>query len=132
MSAMDFEMDVQKEDPNGDGVVVTSSGKFLPYKKWSARPERQFVVEGSVVSLWITAYCCRPVGPLDCSALKESIKKEMPTWADWYSRISVTRSGELLHLNYQLRKDALYDGVPAASRARVRGGVPIVLDPITD
>ena len=33
MSAIDFEMDVQKEDPNGDRVV-TSSGKFLPYKKW--------------------------------------------------------------------------------------------------
>ena len=35
MSAIDFEMDVQKkEDPKGDRVVVTRSGKFLPYKKW--------------------------------------------------------------------------------------------------
>jgi cyanate lyase len=35
MSAIDFEMDVQKkEDPKGDRVVVTMSGKFLPYKKW--------------------------------------------------------------------------------------------------
>jgi cyanate lyase len=35
MSAIDFEMDVQrKEDPRGDRVVVTLNGKFLPYKKW--------------------------------------------------------------------------------------------------
>ncbi len=35
MSAIDFTMDVQKqEDPKGDRVVVTMSGKFLPYKKW--------------------------------------------------------------------------------------------------
>jgi cyanate lyase len=35
MSAIDFEMDVQKkEDPKGDRVVVTLNGKFLPYKKW--------------------------------------------------------------------------------------------------
>ena len=35
MSAIDFEMDVQrKEDPKGDRVVITMSGKFLQYKKW--------------------------------------------------------------------------------------------------
>ncbi len=35
MSAIDFEMDVQKkEDPKGDRVVVIMNGKFLPYKKW--------------------------------------------------------------------------------------------------
>jgi cyanate lyase len=35
MSAIDFELDIQKkEDPKGDRVVVTMSGKFLPYKKW--------------------------------------------------------------------------------------------------
>jgi cyanate lyase len=35
MSAIDFEMDVQrKEDPKGDRVVLTLNGKFLPYKKW--------------------------------------------------------------------------------------------------
>jgi cyanate lyase len=35
MSAIDFTMDVQKqEDPKGDRVIVTMSGKFLPYKKW--------------------------------------------------------------------------------------------------
>jgi cyanate lyase len=35
MSAIDFELDVQrKEDPKGDRVVVTMSGKFLPYRKW--------------------------------------------------------------------------------------------------
>ncbi len=35
MSAIDFEMDVQrKEDPKGDRVVITLSGKFLPYKVW--------------------------------------------------------------------------------------------------
>ena len=35
MSAIDFDMDVQrKQDPKGDRVVVTMSGKFLPYKKW--------------------------------------------------------------------------------------------------
>ena len=35
MSAIDFSMDIQKkEDPNGDRVVVTYEGKFLPYKKW--------------------------------------------------------------------------------------------------
>jgi cyanate lyase len=35
MSAIDFEMDIQKkEDPTGDRVVITMNGKFLPYKKW--------------------------------------------------------------------------------------------------
>jgi len=35
MSAIDFEIDIQKkEDPHGDRVVVTYSGKFLPYRKW--------------------------------------------------------------------------------------------------
>ena len=35
MSAIDFELDVRKqEDPKGDRVVVTMNGKFLPYKKW--------------------------------------------------------------------------------------------------
>ena len=35
MSAIDFTMDVKKEeDPKGDRVVVTMNGKFLPYKKW--------------------------------------------------------------------------------------------------
>jgi cyanate lyase len=35
MSAIDFTMDIQKqEDPKGDRVVVTMNGKFLPYKKW--------------------------------------------------------------------------------------------------
>jgi cyanate lyase len=35
MSAIDFEMDIQKkEDPKGDRVIVTLNGKFLPYKKW--------------------------------------------------------------------------------------------------
>jgi cyanate lyase len=32
MSAIDFEMDIRKEeDPKGDRVVVTYNGKFLPY-----------------------------------------------------------------------------------------------------
>jgi cyanate lyase len=35
MSAIDFTMDIEKEeDPKGDRVKVTMSGKFLPYKKW--------------------------------------------------------------------------------------------------
>lgn len=35
MSAIDFTMDVEKEeDPKGDRVKVTMSGKFLPYKIW--------------------------------------------------------------------------------------------------
>lgn len=35
MSAIDFTMDVEKqEDPRGDRVEITMSGKFLPYKKW--------------------------------------------------------------------------------------------------
>jgi cyanate lyase len=35
MSAIDFKMDVQKEEsPKGDRVVVTFNGKFLPYTKW--------------------------------------------------------------------------------------------------
>jgi cyanate lyase len=35
MSAIDFTMNVDKEeDPKGDRVVITMSGKFLPYKKW--------------------------------------------------------------------------------------------------
>lgn len=35
MSAIDFSMNIEKqEDPNGDRVVVTMNGKFLPYKSW--------------------------------------------------------------------------------------------------
>jgi cyanate lyase len=35
MSAIDFTLDVDREeDPKGDRVKVTMSGKFLPYKKW--------------------------------------------------------------------------------------------------
>jgi len=35
MSAIDFEIDIQKkEDPKGERVVVTYNGKFLPYRKW--------------------------------------------------------------------------------------------------
>ena len=35
MSAIDFTMNVEKEeDPKGDRVKITLSGKFLPYKKW--------------------------------------------------------------------------------------------------
>ncbi len=35
MSAIDFTMDIQKEEnPHGDRVVVMLNGKFLPYKKW--------------------------------------------------------------------------------------------------
>jgi cyanate lyase len=34
-STIDFEIDIKKEeDPKGDRVVVTYSGKFLPYRKW--------------------------------------------------------------------------------------------------
>ncbi|WP_227764265.1 cyanase [Zhaonella formicivorans] len=33
MSAIDFTIDIQKqEDPKGDRVLITMSGKFLPYK----------------------------------------------------------------------------------------------------
>jgi cyanate lyase len=35
MSAIDFTINVEKEeDPRGDRVKITMSGKFLPYKKW--------------------------------------------------------------------------------------------------
>ena len=35
MSAIDFRMDIKKEEsPKGDRVVVTLNGKFLPYTKW--------------------------------------------------------------------------------------------------
>jgi cyanate lyase len=35
MSAIDFTLDVDKEeDPKGDRVKITMSGKFLTYKKW--------------------------------------------------------------------------------------------------
>jgi len=35
MSAIDFTINVGKEeDPKGDRVKITMSGKFLPYKKW--------------------------------------------------------------------------------------------------
>lgn len=35
MSAIDFTLEVDKvEDPKGDRVQVTMTGKFLPYKKW--------------------------------------------------------------------------------------------------
>jgi cyanate lyase len=35
MSAIDFDLSVERiEDPKGDRVQVTMSGKFLPYKRW--------------------------------------------------------------------------------------------------
>ncbi len=35
MSAIDFHMHVEREeDPKGDRVKITMSGKFLPYQKW--------------------------------------------------------------------------------------------------
>ncbi len=35
MSAIDFTLDVEKEeDPKGDRVKIIMCGKFLPYKKW--------------------------------------------------------------------------------------------------
>lgn len=35
MSAIDFKMDIdRKEHPDGDRVVITMDGKFLPTKKW--------------------------------------------------------------------------------------------------
>lgn len=35
MSAIDYSMTVNKEEnPNGDRVVITMNGKFLPYKSW--------------------------------------------------------------------------------------------------
>lgn len=35
MSAIDFEMDMKREEnPKGDRVVITLNGKFLPYKKF--------------------------------------------------------------------------------------------------
>lgn len=35
MSAIDFTMDIDRqEDPKGDRVKVTITGKFLPYKSW--------------------------------------------------------------------------------------------------
>ncbi len=35
MSAIDFSMDIAREEnPAGDRVKVTMSGKFLPYKSW--------------------------------------------------------------------------------------------------
>ncbi len=35
MSAIDFKMNIDRQpDPNGDRVLVTISGKFLPYKSW--------------------------------------------------------------------------------------------------
>lgn len=35
MSAIDFKMEVEKEeDPAGDRVRIVMSGKYLPYKRW--------------------------------------------------------------------------------------------------
>lgn len=35
MSAIDFSMDIDKEEnPKGDRVVIKMNGKFLPYKSW--------------------------------------------------------------------------------------------------
>ena len=35
MSAIDFKLDIAKDpNPKGDRVLVTMSGKFLPYVKW--------------------------------------------------------------------------------------------------
>ena len=35
MSAIDFKMDIDRQaDPNGDRVVITLNGKFLPYKTY--------------------------------------------------------------------------------------------------
>ena len=35
MSAIDFSMDIDKEEnPKGDRVIINLNGKFLPYKAW--------------------------------------------------------------------------------------------------
>jgi cyanate lyase len=35
MSAIDFSMDIDKEEnPKGDRVIINLNGKFLPYKSW--------------------------------------------------------------------------------------------------
>jgi len=35
VSAIDFEMDIQKvDDPKGARVLLSMNGKFLPYRKW--------------------------------------------------------------------------------------------------
>ena len=35
MSAIDFSMDIEKEEnPKGDRVIINLNGKFLPYKSW--------------------------------------------------------------------------------------------------
>lgn len=35
MSAIDFDIDIQKEaNPKGDRIVLTMNGKYLQYKKW--------------------------------------------------------------------------------------------------
>jgi cyanate lyase len=35
MSAIDFSMDIDKEEnPKGDRVLISLNGKFLPYKSW--------------------------------------------------------------------------------------------------
>ena len=35
MSAIDFSMDIEKEEnPKGDRVVITLNGKFLGYSSW--------------------------------------------------------------------------------------------------
>ena len=35
MSAIDFSMDIEKEEnPKGDRIVITMNGKFLRYSSW--------------------------------------------------------------------------------------------------
>ena len=38
MSAIDFDMDIERqEDPKGDRVAISMTGKFLPYKYFGAQ-----------------------------------------------------------------------------------------------
>ena len=84
------------------------------------------------MSRWISVYFQKPIQEFRSSTLDDLIKQKMPKCAEYFSVVKVTEyrragRGSLFHLNYRIRKDKLHKNSPAASEARVRGGVPIVI-----
>lgn len=89
------------------------------------------------MSVWISVYCQKPIEKFRSSTLDRLIKRQMPDWAEYFPMVKVTeyrRAGAdiLFHLNYRISKDKLHKNSPLASVERVRGGVPIVIDVVSE
>ena len=89
------------------------------------------------MSRWISVYCQKPIKEFRSSTLDDLIKQKMPKWAEYFSVVKVTEyrragRGSLFHLNYRIRKDKLHKNSPAATEARVRGGVQIVIHIVSE